>query len=221
MSNPENSLADLRDAIAQPQQAQLGEIRQKLADLDESIVQIRQWREAWGKPAPNRPPDRIDDELLRVCQKIIAGLRQAAGGNLGEEAVQTLSLIDFADVEIRIDAAIVARINKEARAVREAVGHRVLQRCFSDYGGFFALVDEAVPMSDHAQNHLENRARFLEWAGKNLPNLISLHKRLLASESAAVNEKWWRNFGIAVAIAIPLIAAVIGVIVAFASQFAN
>lgn len=195
-------------------------------NLDESIVQIRQWREAWGKPAPNRPPDQIDDELLRVCQKIIAGLRQAAGGNLGEEAVQTLSLIDFADVEIRIDAArfriaaaIVARINKEARAVREAVGHRVLQRCFSDYGGFFALVDEAVPMSDHAQNHLENRARFLEWAGKNLPNLISLHKRLLASESAAVNEKWWRNFGIAVAIAIPLIAAAIGVIVAFASRF--
>ena len=203
------------------------EIRKNIRDLGEAIAQIRQWRAAQGETASVRPPGRTDDELLNACQKIVASANRVISGRHDNEAAGHLASLDFEGMKTSIHnarlhtaAAIIAQINRDANAVLKKAGTAALHECFSEYGEFFALLEDAVPMADRVQNQPEHRARFLDWTAQNLPKLISLHKRLVVSEGPAVKEKWRRIRNIVLTL-LGLMTAVIGVIIAFASRFAN
>ena len=170
-------------------------IRITIADLSDRVALIQSWREAQGETAP----DPVSDELLGACKQFLAGALC-----MDDSAEQHLQVFNFADIKTHIDnavfrvaAASIAQIDEDSNTILKDVGEDnedILHECMPEYSEFSLLLYDAVPMANRAQNFLEDRARFLQWAVKHMKTIISLHRRLLACEKAAISKKWWRNF---------------------------
>ena len=194
-------------------------IRTIIAELEKSLAQIRRWREMQGATAPDRSPHQIDDELLDACLLLVDGMQRVVGESASGEIPESLAnLMNFAEIgaqvrhaQFRAASAVVAQINGDASGIKRKAGSSVLQSRFSEYGKFFALLHDAVPMAELAQHSSEARPKLLVWATENLECLISFHKQLLACESAAVREKWRQmvRTGAAVIAALATVAAAV------------
>ena len=204
-----------------PKTAGAGKLRDRkiVAELGGALAQIQLWREIAAGSAPP-PPDRIDDELLNACQKILGGL----GGLAEREAVETLymeldlhgAMAHVREAQFRTVSAGVARIYEDAHDFGDKAGHDILRGHFPGYDELFPLLGDAVKQRARALLSPGNREEFLAWAARNQSALAGLYKRLLSSQRAAVDAKKRerKNFWLAV---LGVAAAVIGAIVAFAS----
>ena len=169
-------------------------IRITIADLSDRVALIQSWRETQGETTP----DQVSDELLDACKQLLAGALC-----MDDSAEQHLQRFNFADIKTHIDnavfrvaAASIAQIDEDSNTILKEVGEDnedILHECLPEYSEFSLLLYDAVPMANRAQNFPEDRARFLQWAVKHLKTIISLHRRLLACEKAAISKKWRRS----------------------------
>ena len=193
--------------------------------MEKFLAQVRHWREIQGATAPDRSPHQIDDELLDACLLLVEGMRRVVDESASGEIPESLAnLMNFADIgarvrhaQFRAASAVIARINDDVSRILNKVGPRILKKCFSEYDDFFVMLRDAghKVRCARASNSPEDRSKLLAWAAENLESLISRHKLLLASESAAVRERRWQTVMLTAAV-ISALAAIAGVWIAYA-----
>ena len=140
---------------------------------------------------------------------------------MGGETLQSLANSkNFTEIRAQIHcaqfravSAVIAQVNSEACRILNKVGSRSLQKCFQEYGEFFATLRDAVLWVERASDSSKDRTELLAWGAENLETFISHHKRLVACESAAVREKWWHAVRVTFAV-----ISVIGVLGVFKAE---
>ena len=195
----------------------LEEIRENIADLEKSLAQIHRWRTIQGATAPDRSPHQLDDELLEVCLLLVQDIQRMSGETLQSLANSKNFTAISAQIhcaQFRAVSAVIAQVNSEACRILNKVTPRSLQKCFPEYGDFFATLRDAVLWAERPSNSSKDRTELLTWSAENLETFISQHKRLVASEPAAVREKW-RHVG---KVIVAWVTVVVGVLLSFRTE---
>lgn len=190
--------------------------------LAQAIAQIRLWSEMHAENASRRQPDHIGDELLNACEEIASGLDtlNIPNHDLGFGLRLSAATHHVSNARLRVIVAGIARIHNDAHALRDEVGHDILQKCFRQYDELFTLLGDAVKMAERA-NHPpqnQNREKLFAWAAEQHSALFELHKRMLACKTAAVATKSRerRNIWLPI-LATTLAAALIAIVAALLS----
>ena len=183
--------------------------------LSGALEQIQLWAAIQADNAPPLP-GHIDGELLSACRALVSEL-----GDIPVNSVDPIRLhiTGFAiatahirEVQFRVTSASILEIHQEACALRDAVGHDILQKHFQGYDDLFKLLGDAVGKIER------NRDELLAWAAEHHDPLVDLYKRMRACQTAAVAGKSSEKRKFLLAIGGTVIAA-IGVIAAILQKW--
>ena len=170
--NPENS-GKLRD-------------HEKVVKLSGALEQIQLWAAIQTDNAPSAP-GHIDGALLSACRELVSELGDIPINSVDPIRLQLagffMAIEHIREVQFRVTSASILQIHQEACALRDAVGHDILQKHFQGYDALFKLLGDAVGKIER------NRDELLAWAAKNHDPLVDLHKHMRACKTAAVAGK--------------------------------